>query len=72
MSHDLSVEIHINGIAERIAESLHLDELIAQMGLDRRFLVVEHNGMPVPRGDFEGVALHEGDRLELVRPVAGG
>jgi thiamine biosynthesis protein ThiS len=72
MSQNARVEIHVNGIVERIVESLLLDELIAQKGLDRRFLVVEHNGVAVPREDFEGLTLHEGDRLELVRPVAGG
>jgi thiamine biosynthesis protein ThiS len=42
------------------------------MGLDGRFLVVEYNGSPLPREEFDRVVLAEDDRLELVRPVAGG
>jgi thiamine biosynthesis protein ThiS len=34
--------------------------------------VVERNGDPVPRADVDIVVLGEGDRLELVRAVAGG
>jgi thiamine biosynthesis protein ThiS len=40
--------------------------------LDPRFVVVERNGEPLERARYEEVALDEGDRLELVRAVAGG
>lgn len=40
--------------------------------LDPRFVVVERNGEPLERARYEEVALGEGDRLELVRAVAGG
>jgi 2-iminoacetate synthase len=36
------------------------------------YLVVEYNGEPLGRDRFDGLALVDGDRLELVRPVAGG
>ena len=40
--------------------------------LDPRYVVVEWNGEPLERGRYGQVTLSEGDRLELVRAVAGG
>jgi thiamine biosynthesis protein ThiS len=33
---------------------------------------MEHNGEPVPRADRTARSLSDGDRIELVRAVAGG
>ncbi|MDP8956251.1 MAG: sulfur carrier protein ThiS [Actinomycetota bacterium] len=41
-------------------------------GLDPQFVVAEHNGEPLERARYEEVVLRDGDRLELVRAVAGG
>lgn len=49
-----------------------LQDFIRQRGLDPRYVVVERNGEPVDRADYERTALEDGDRLELVRAVAGG
>ena len=48
------------------------DAVLEHLDIDRRFLVVELNGEPVARNDLDATVLREGDRLELVRPVAGG
>lgn len=45
--------------------------LIAQ-DLRPRSVVVELNGEAVAPSEFAGRALHSGDRLEIVRIVAGG
>jgi sulfur carrier protein len=47
-------------------------EFIRRRDLDPRFVVVERNGEPLERERYEDVTLAEGDRLELVRAVAGG
>jgi thiamine biosynthesis protein ThiS len=47
-------------------------EFIRSRDLDPRFVVVELNGEPLERDRYEDVTLAEGDRLELVRAVAGG
>ena len=47
-------------------------DLLTALGLDRRWVVVERNGEPVPRGETATTALEAGDRVELVRAVAGG
>lgn len=45
--------------------------LVAQQLLPRS-VVVEHNGEAVSPSDFSQRALKPGDRLEIVRIVAGG
>lgn len=45
--------------------------LIAQ-GLLPRSVVVEHNGEAVAPSEFSQRQIHAGDRLEIVKIVAGG
>ncbi len=45
---------------------------VRMRSLDPRFVVVERNGEPLERSRYEDEPLAEGDRLELVRAVAGG
>jgi sulfur carrier protein len=66
------VEIIANGRSYRVDLDTTVAEFIRSRGLDPRFVVVERNGEPVARERYESVALSEGDRLELVRAVAGG
>jgi sulfur carrier protein len=47
-------------------------DFIQRQGLDPRIVIVEHNGEPLRREQFANVELKEGDRLEVVRIVAGG
>lgn len=53
-------------------EGATVADLLAALGLDRRWVVVERNGEPVPRAETATTALAAGDRVELVRAVAGG
>lgn len=55
-----------------LLEAATVADLLAALGLDRRWVVVERNGEPVPRADIAATALADGDRIELVRAVAGG
>ena len=66
------VEIVANGTAFSVDEPLTIEEFVRVRGLDPRFVIVERNGEPVARSDYPAVVLAEGDRLELVRAVAGG
>jgi thiamine biosynthesis protein ThiS len=65
-------EIIVNGSPRSIAAGATLEDLLTELGLDRRWVVAELNGEPLPRERFGSVRLSRGDRLELVRPVAGG
>ncbi len=66
------IQLRVNGAQKELDSGTTLSELLEELGLDRRYLVVEHNGEPLSRDAFDATVLREGDRLELVRPVAGG
>lgn len=55
-----------------VADGATVADLLMALGLDRRWVVVERNGEPVPRAEVAATALAAGDRVELVRAVAGG
>ncbi|HWH29840.1 MAG TPA: sulfur carrier protein ThiS [Mycobacteriales bacterium] len=62
----------INGRPAEVAEGTTLPALVEQLGLRVGSVVVEHNGTALLRSELAAVVLHDGDRLELVRAVAGG
>lgn len=61
-----------NGDPVDLAEGSSVDDLLTVLGLGSRWVLVERNGDPVRRQDLALTVLAEGDRLELVRAVAGG
>lgn len=66
------VEVTVNGKPIELPDGATLVDLIETMGLGSRWVVAEHNGDAVPRADHGRVVLTAGDRVELVRAVAGG
>ena len=61
-----------NGAPVDLAEGATVDDLLAALGLGGRWVVVERNREPVARADLATTVLADGDRIELVRAVAGG
>lgn len=51
---------------------LTLEKFLMAQGLLPRSVVVEHNGEAVAPSEFAQRVLKAGDRLEIVRVVAGG
>lgn len=49
-----------------------IEEFLLAQNLLPRSVVVEHNGEAVAPSEFSKRQLHDGDRLEIVRIVAGG
>ncbi len=49
-----------------------LKEFLIAQNLLPRSVVVEHNGEPVAPSEFSRRVLNAGDRLEIVKIVAGG
>jgi thiamine biosynthesis protein ThiS len=68
----MSVRVIANGRAFDVERATTVAAFIRQRDLDPRFVVVERNGEPLPRDRYDVVPLREGDRLELVKAVAGG
>jgi thiamine biosynthesis protein ThiS len=66
------VNVVLNGVQTELTGSMSLLELLGQLGLGVGWVVVERNGEAVPRSQVAVTALCDGDRLEVVRAVAGG
>jgi sulfur carrier protein len=66
------MQLVVNGRAQQVDDGTSLVGLIEQLGLRVGSVVVELNGTALLRSELAGVRLADGDRLELVRAVAGG
>jgi sulfur carrier protein len=66
------VRVTANGDTVEVPGGATVEDLLAILGLGGRWVLVERNGDPVERRHLATTALAEGDRLELVRAVAGG
>jgi thiamine biosynthesis protein ThiS len=66
------LRLTLNGRAREIEPGTDLPALLAELGIEPRAVIVEHNGRILRPGDFEGVPLSAGDRVEIVHFVGGG
>ena len=66
------MRVTLNGSARELDEGTGLVALIEQLGFRPGSVVVERNGEALVRSELDAVTLVDGDRLELVRAVAGG
>ena len=71
-SNVVEVQVVANGKDVTLGEGATVEALVEELGLRGRLLLVERNGQPVEREAIPTTTLAEGDRLELVRAVAGG
>lgn len=67
-----SVKLLINGDARTIDTARNIAELIDELGLPAPAMLVEHNGLALRREEWTARTLADGDRVEIVRIVAGG
>jgi sulfur carrier protein len=61
-----------NGNPIELAPAATVADLVIALGWGAKWVVAERNGEPVNRSAMATTALDEGDRIELVRAVAGG
>ena len=61
-----------NGDPVELADGSTVDDLLVALELGGKWVVVERNREPVARADLATTVLADGDRIELVRAVAGG
>jgi len=64
--------ITINGEHREIVRATNVAELIDELGLPAPAILAEHNGLALRRDEWPARTLAEGDRVELIRIVAGG
>ncbi len=61
-----------NGEEVELPAGAGLLDLFEVLGVGPKWVVAEVNGEAIARADMPGVRLSDGDRVELVRAVAGG
>jgi thiamine biosynthesis protein ThiS len=66
------MNISLNGEKSDARGASTVAELVERFGLPPQSILIEHNGLALPRSEWPQRALTEGDRLEFVRVVAGG
>jgi thiamine biosynthesis protein ThiS len=66
------VDVVINGEHKRVTPGASLLDVLSQLELDPRAVVVEHNRRIVRRPALGDVTVNEGDAIELVHFVGGG
>ncbi len=64
-------KITING-ASRETNAADIAELIAELGFANGTVLVEHNSTALRPAEWNGRALQNDDRIELMRLAAGG
>jgi thiamine biosynthesis protein ThiS len=66
------MKLVINGQDRAVEGPLTLSKLVEQLGMKSDRVAVELNFAIVPRDQWMGTQLDEGDRLEIVHFVGGG
>ncbi len=67
-----TIDVVINGERRAISPGVTLLDLLAELALDPRAVVVEHNRHIVRRPALGDVRVAPGDTVELVHFVGGG
>lgn len=66
------IRVVINGDGREIAEGKNVTELLTDLGLHPKLVVVEHNREILDRERYTDTEIRDGDVLELVHFVGGG
>jgi sulfur carrier protein len=64
--------ISINGQSAETGGAKTIKELVECYELPPQTVLIEHNGLALHRHEWPNHVLAEGDRIELLRVVAGG
>ena len=65
------MNLHLNG-KELGVDATNVEALVAELRLPLAATLVEHNGTALLRSEWLKTQLQDGDRLEIIRMVAGG
>jgi len=66
------MKVWINGEPAEINGATNIAELAAHYGLQPNTVLIEHNAIALHQREWVERLLTEGDRIEVVRVVAGG
>jgi sulfur carrier protein len=66
------MRIVVNGQPMELAEGVTVEDLLAKLGVRRDYTAVAVNRQIAPRSGYATTVLRDGDRVEIVHPMAGG
>lgn len=66
------MEVVVNGKPIEVREGLTLEGLLIQLGVRRDYTAVALNREIAGRASHATTVLRDGDRVEIVHPMAGG
>lgn len=66
------MNIILNGEAHELPDGTTAEQLVERLGLGGRRIAMELNREIVPRSDYAGQMLSEGDKVEIVHAIGGG
>lgn len=66
------ITVHLNGELREAETGIDLVRLLEYFSLPSQRVAVELNGRVVPRLDWLGTRVNDGDRVEVVHFVGGG
>lgn len=64
--------IHLNGKSTQVPDGLTLQALLERLSLPATGVAIAKNENVVPRSAFASEPVGSGDRIEIIRAVAGG
>jgi sulfur carrier protein len=68
----VSLRISVNGKPMEVEVGLTVEGLLTLLAVKREYTAVAVNRDVVRKADYATLALAEGDRVEIVRPMGGG
>ncbi|MDG2205665.1 MAG: sulfur carrier protein ThiS [Alphaproteobacteria bacterium] len=66
------MRLTINGEERDFDAPLTVEQLLGRIGIEGRKVAVERNLKIVPKSNYAGAGLNDGDKLEIVHFIGGG
>lgn len=66
------ISVTLNGKPRTLEGDMPLPQLLQSLNIDARLVAVAVNGEVIPKNQYKGVVLRDGDVVEIVRMVGGG
>ncbi len=64
--------VTVNGKPMELPEGITIEALLVRLEVPRQFTAVALNREITPKAGYAAAVLHDGDKVEIVRPMGGG
>ena len=66
------MDLLINGEKRAVNGAKNITDVVAELGLEPKMVLIEHNGTALRRSEWPNSPVKSGDQLEILRVSAGG